>query len=352
MADEESATSQNGVADEPSAAVAEAARPAVNVTRIALAWLAALVLAVAAAVAAIILVEAASGPAQPIRAYLAALQAGDGARALGALRAQVPPGSAAMLDGAPLRDSMSRIRELKVGEPQPAPDGRQDVPVTFTSDGTDYTSDFLVEQTGTDWLFFPRWSIVPGPLPTVDASVINSSRATLNGAAVNMPSGRNSFPVFYPGSYIGALPGEYFAADAKTAVVAQRGSQPLALQTKATPALNEAIAQKAKEFLDQCAQTASAQQRLQPNCPFSYATGNRIVDGTIAWSVTQYPSVTVTPFNGQWAVTPLTGKAKLTAQQIDLFTGKVSDLDVERGFTFTVRLDVSGTTITLTPVIG
>ncbi|MEA5457346.1 hypothetical protein SPF06_21740 [Sinomonas sp. JGH33] len=352
MADEESVTGEDIAADERTPADPETPVTAPNIRKITLAWLAALVLAIIAAVAAIILVQAASGPAQPVRAYLSALQAGDGARALGALRAQVPPGSAAMLDGAPLRDSMSRIHELKVGQPHPAADGRQDVSVTFTSDGASYSSDFLVEQTGTDWLFFPRWSIVPGPLPTVDASVINSSRATLNGAAVNMPSGRNSFPVFYPGSYVGALPGEYFAADAKTAVVAGRGSQPLSLETKATPALNAAIAQKAKEFLDQCAQTASSQQRLQPDCPFSYATGNRIVDGTIAWSVTQYPSATVTPFNGQWAVAPLSGKAKLTAQQIDLFTGKVSELDVERGFTFTVRLDVSGTTITLTPVIG
>ncbi|NUP74543.1 MAG: hypothetical protein HOQ07_07825, partial [Sinomonas sp.] len=156
-----------------------------TVIRIALLWLAALALAVLCAVAAISAVKAAAGgPTQPVRAYLAALQAGDGGRALGALRAQVPQGSAAMLDGAALRDSMSRIHDLNVGTPRSAGGNRENVPVTFTSEGTSYTSDFLVEQTGTDWLFFPRWSIVPAPLPTVKASVVNATRATLNGTPV------------------------------------------------------------------------------------------------------------------------------------------------------------------------
>ncbi len=321
--------------------------------RIALIWGLGLVLAVIAAVVSIAAVASGQGPEQPVHAYLDALQAGDGGKALGALHAQVPSGSAALLDGPPLRDSMSRIHDLRVGTAQPAGSGKETVPVTFTSGGKSYTSDFLVQQTGSDWLFFPRWSIVPGQLPTLQASVVNSPRATINGAAVNMPSGRNSFPVFYPGSYVGSLPGEYFAAAPVTAVVAQRTSQEsLSLDTKATPALTAALDAKAKDFLDQCARTASSQQRLQPDCPFSYSTDNRIVDGTIAWSITQYPSASVTPFSGQWTVSPLPGKARLTARQIDLFTGQVSQLNVELGFIFRVDLNVSGSTITVTPVLG
>jgi hypothetical protein len=136
-------------------------------------------------------------------------------------------------------------------------------------------------------------------------------------------------------------------------VVSQKsGLVPLTLATKATPALVAAINDKAKEFLDQCAKTALTQQRLQPDCPFAYQTDNRIVDGTIAWSITQYPSASVTPFNGQWTVSPLSGKARLTARQIDLFTGRVSQLNVERDFQFMVNLSVSGSTITITPVFG
>lgn len=333
-------------------ATAGTRRPA-SLLQVGLLWGFGLVLAVIAGVVAIVGVAHSQGPDQPVRAYLDALQAGDGGRALGALHAQVPSGSAALLDGAPLRDSMSRIHDLQVGTSRPAGDGRETVPVTFTSGGKNYSSDFLVEQKGTDWLFFPRWSIVPGQLPTLQASVVNSSRATINGTAVNMPSGRNSFPVFYPGSYVASLPGEYFAADPVTAVVPQKTSQAtVSLDTKATPALTAAINGKAKDFLDQCAKTASSQQRLQPDCPFSYSTDNRIVDGTIAWSITQYPNATVTPFSGQWTVSPLSGKARLTARQIDLFTGQVGQLNVELNFEFTVNLSVSGTTITMTPVIG
>ncbi|MCH6468825.1 hypothetical protein [Sinomonas terrae] len=321
--------------------------------RVALLWGLGLVLAVIAGIVSIMAVAGAQGPDQPVRAYLDALQAGDGGRALGALHAQVPSGSAALLDGGPLRDSMSRVHDLEVGAARPAANGKESVPVTFTSGGKSYTSSFLVEETGSDWIFFPRWSIVPDQLPTLQASVVNSSRATINGAAVNMPSGHNSFPVFYPGSYVGSLPGEYFAASPVTTVVSQKTSpESMSLDTKATPALTTALDAKAKDFLDECAKTASSQQRLQPDCPFSYSTDNRIVDGTIAWSITQYPSASVTPFSGQWTVSPLSGKAHLTARQIDLFTGQVSQLNIDTDFIFRVDLSVSGTTITMTPVLG
>ena len=321
--------------------------------RIAAAWLLALVLAIVGSVVAITVVKSTvAGPAQPVRSYIAALEAGDGGHALGILRAQVPPGSPALLDGAPLQDAMSRVKDISY-ETTKADGDRASVAVSYTVDGSQHKSVFELERTGTDWLFFPRWSIVPGTLPTLQATVVNSDRATLNGVPVNMPAGKNSFPVFFPGSYVGSLPGENFAAEPRGVVVSGRGSgTQLNLATKATPQLVSAIEAKVREYLDSCAAQATKQQRLQPDCPFSFATNSRIQDGTISWAVSEYPTVAVEPFEGRWVVAPLTGKAKLTARQIDLFTGAVTPVQKELDYTFSARLTVAADAITVTPQLG
>jgi hypothetical protein len=318
--------------------------------RVTAAWLLALVVAIVGSVVAVRAVKSTvSGPEQPVRSYIAALQAGDGARALGVLRAQVPPGSPALLDGTPLRDSMSRVQDLAF-ETTESNDDHASVTVHYTVDGGRHDSTFRLERAGTDWLFFPRWQMVRGTLPTLQATVVNSARATVNGVAVNMPGGANAFPVFYPGSYVGSLPGEQFAADPSAVVVSgPSGTPAMSLATKATPQLVESIETKVRGYLDECARTATQQQRLQPDCPFALATNSRIQDGTIQWSVETYPKVSVEPFEGHWVVAPLTGTARLKATQINLFTGARQPLDEELGYEFSARLDVTDTAITVTP---
>ncbi len=163
---------------------------------------------------------------------------------------------------------------------------------------------------------------MPAALPVLEVTVVNSSQATLNGVPVNMPNGRNSFAVFYPGEYEASLNGEYFAAPATRATVSGRDvpTAPLSLLTEATQGLKDAVGAKVKEFLDTCAAEAVKQQKLQPDCPFYHATFNRVTHGTINWSITEYPKVSIEPFGGRWVVAPLDGKARLEAQQTDLFT--------------------------------
>lgn len=49
---------------------------------------------------------------------------------------------------------------------------------------------------------------------------------------------------------------------------------------------------------------------------------------------------------------PLNGKARLTAREINLFTGYVNDLNVEHDFSFTTQLDTDGNTVTVTPLLS
>ncbi|HEX7202993.1 MAG TPA: hypothetical protein VF249_09535 [Arthrobacter sp.] len=323
--------------------------------RIAAGWLLGLMLAVAGAIVAVNLVnKTVASPQQPVREYLDALQSGDGGKALGLLRATVPPSNAAMLDGTGLQTAASRLANVEIGEPEERSGNQVMVPMEYTIDGSRLRTEFMLQKTGTEWIFFNTWAFVPSRLPTVDITVVNGSEANVNGVPVNMPNGRNSFAVFYPGEYEAALNGQYFSAPATRATVTARDVPvaPLNLLTQATASLKKDVADKVKEFLDGCAAEAVKEQRLQPDCPFYYASNNRVQDGTIKWTVTEYPNVAIEPFDGRWVVAPLDGKAKVEALQQNSFTGIWYPLEEEVDFSFTTRLDVSGGTVRVTPVLS
>ncbi|MHA7223860.1 hypothetical protein ACX80S_16310 [Arthrobacter sp. RHLT1-20] len=326
-----------------------------GLVRIAAGWLLGLMLAVAGAVVAVNVVnDSIASPQQPVREYLDALQKGEGEKALGLLRASVPQSNAAMLDGTALQTAASRISGVKYGKAEDRGGSQVMVPIDYTIDGSQLRTEFLLEKSGTEWLFFHTWAFVPAALPVLDVTVVNANEATLNGVPVNMPNGRNSFAAFYPGEYEAALNGEYFSAPATRATLSGRDvpAAPLNLLTEATDGLNDAVGGKVKEFLDTCAETADKQQQLQPDCPFYHATNNRVIDGTIDWSITEYPAVSIEPFGGRWVVAPLDGKAQIKARQVDLFTGAVTELNAVHDFSFTTRLDIVADTVKLTPLLS
>lgn len=233
-------------------------------------WLLCLMLAIAGAIVAVNLVNSSiASPQQPIREYLAALQKGQGGKALGLLNASVPQGNAAMLDGSALQTAASRIADVKIGDAEERTGNQVMVPVEYTIDGRPLRTEFLLVKTGTEWLFFNTWAFVPSWLPTLDVTVVTAAEATVNGVSVNMPDGRNTFAVFYPGEYTATLIGEYFAAPARRATVsAAVHTAALNLLTEATAKLKTDVGTKTREYLDSCAEEATQEQRLQPDCPF------------------------------------------------------------------------------------
>ncbi|MEE2524268.1 hypothetical protein V1639_14015 [Pseudarthrobacter sp. J75] len=320
--------------------------------RIAAGWLLGLMLAVAAAVVAVNVVNnTMASPHQPVREYLDALQRGEGGKALGLLRATVPSSDASMLDGTALQTAASRITNVKLGKPEPREGKRVAVPMEYTIDGSQLSTEFLLEKTGTEWLFFNTWAFVPAPLPKVDVSVVNAVEATMNGVPVNMPDGRNTFAVFYPGEYEASVNGAYFAAAPSRATVTGRDVPvaPLTLLTQATQKLKDDVGAKVREFLDSCAAEATEAQRLQPDCPFYHVSRNNITAGSIKWDITEYPEINIEPFDGRWVIAPLDGKAKVTGQQQDSFSGAYFPLNEEVAFSFTTRLDVTSDAVNLTP---
>ncbi|MHA7261677.1 hypothetical protein ACX80W_00590 [Arthrobacter sp. TMN-37] len=320
-----------------------------RVVRVLAAWLLALLLTVAGFFAAVVMLNAGVyGPEQQVRDYFAALKEGDGGLALGILNGSVPEADAVLLDGPALARGAEAVQDVRVQDPVETARGRVDVPVTYKIGGTEHTTRFPLEKTGTQWFFFSTWEFVPSALPTVEVSVANLGEAMLNGTRVALPGGRGRFASLYPVQAEARFDGEYFTAPSRSIPVPDRAAAPkLALPATATDNLVQAVDAEIRKFLDACA----AQTVFQPtNCPFNFQTAQRLA-GEISWSITDYPAVRIDPHDGEWVIAPLAGSATLSTRLQDLFSGAVSDVTEKRSFEFMARLRIDGSTVTVTPVI-
>ena len=253
-----------------------------------------------------------------------------------------------MLDGTALQTAAARISDVKLGDAEERGANQVMVPMEYTIDGSRLRTEFLLERSGTEWLFFHKWSFVPAATARPGRHRGQLQRGHPQRRAGEHAQRPQLLRRLLPRRVRGRLlNGQYFAAQPARATVADGDARPASLNllTEATGALKEAVSGKVKEFLDSCADEADKQQKLQPNCPFYHATNNRVMDGTIDWSITDYPSVSIEPFGGRWVVAPLDGKARIKARQQDLFTGAVTDINAVHDFSFTTRLDIDGDTV-------
>ncbi len=318
--------------------------------KIAAAWLLLFMLAVAASIVTITVVNTKNfGPEGTVSHYLKALKDGNGAKALGLLQAKVPSADAAALDGAALAASMKGLEDISIGDAVDGPEGQQIVTVSYTVDGAALSTDFKLVHSSKQWLFFDSWQMVPGTLPTIEASVVNANEATINGVDVNMPDSRNTFAVFFPGRYDIEYRSELFAAPPVVRAVTgpDAAVAPVALATGPTSELLSQVGGTIRTYLDGCAKQAV----LMPGgCPMSAVTDNRVTSA-VAWSILDYPAISISPFGGQWVMAPLTVKAQVQFEEQNLFTGLISEEKTAEDFTFSAKLSISGTNVGVTPVV-
>lgn len=289
------------------------------------------------------------GPEQQVAGYLEALQEGNGERALGLLGAKVPDSNAVLLDDAGLAASTAGLQVLEVSEAARSANDRADVRARYTLGGEERESSFRLTRTEKQWLFFDRWSFAPSTLPTVTVTAASQREATVNGVRVALPAETTTFAAFYPTRVEASYTSEFLAAPAASGIVGSPADTvDLVLTTEATEALKTAVDARVRDFLDGC---TSARDRLAPpGCPFFHFTDNQ-VQPPIVWTITEYPTVDIRNVAGKWVLSPLTGKARLTATQTDLFSGVKSPLTVEKEFSFAARLSMGSGEVTVTPLI-
>ncbi len=319
--------------------------------KIAAAWLLILMLAIAAAIVTISVVNSNSfGPARTVQNYLDALRDGNGAKALGLLHGRVPSANAAVLDGAGLAKSQQDLKNLTIGDPVEAPGHKEKVTVRYTIAGKALSTDFTLTPGPKSWLFFDSWSIAPTTLPVLNVSVVNANQASVNGVDVNMPDGKNAFAVFYPGRYEAEYHSPLFAAPpVQRNVTGPLDSVPaVALATGPTNNLLSQVGATIHKYLDACAKQAVL---MPANCPMSAGTDNRVLSA-VKWSILKYPDVTITPYGGNWIMAPLKVRAQVEYQEQNLFTGAVAPAKDAEDFGFTAKLSIEGNTVGVTPVVS
>ena len=272
-----------------------------------------------------------ASPQQPVREYLDALQKGEGEQGAGpAARLRAAQQRRHARRHGPADGRLAHRERQARRRRGRAAATRSWCPMEYTIDGSRLRTEFLLESTGTEWLFFHKWAFVPRALP-----IAGRHRGELQrGHPQRRPGEHARRPQllrrFLPWRIRGLPQRPVLRRPAHPRHRHRPGcaGRPAEPPDRRPPTqLKEAVARKVKEFLDSCAAEADKQQQLQPDCPFYHATNNRWCDGTIKWSITEYPKITIEPFGGRWVVAPLDGKARSRPRQLDLFTGAVAALN-------------------------
>ena len=183
------------------------------------AWLFLIVLSVAAAAVTIALVNKYQyGPETDVKAYFDALQAGDGAAALGALNAEVPDSNAALLDGEPLEAAAEKLDDVEISTVSSTSD-QAVVRADYTLDGQEHSSEFTLHPADTQWGFFTVWDFDRTTLPTMHVTMAGSTSVDINGESVALTDSARDFAVFYPGIYTGSYTSPMVTAEPEQTLV-------------------------------------------------------------------------------------------------------------------------------------
>ena len=313
------------------------------------AWLFLILLSVAAAAVTIALVNKYQyGPETDVKAYFEALQAGDGAAALGALNAEVPDSNAALLDGEPLEAAAETLDDVSISTVSSSGEHAV-VRADYTLDGQEHSSEFTLHPADTQWGFFTVWDFDRTTLPTMHVSMAGSTAVDINGESVALTDSARDFAVFYPGVYTGSFTSAMVTAEPERTLVTDPGNQ-ADLELLASPSheLKAQISGQVKTYLDNCA----GQDTLYPaGCPFSYEFTGRVLDD-VKWSITEYPEPEVRlggPTANRWTLIDAPGKAKIEFTSVNLFDGRTSKVSEEVPFTFKGDLVVTEEEATVTP---
>ena len=212
--------------------------------------------------------------------------------------------------------------------------GRHTVLYGYTIGGSEGTSSFVVEHTGTRLGVFSAWRFVHSPQSLLSVTVRNGSGVVANGVTLpTTPADRvHSYRVLTPSRVVLSHSSTYLAA-AKVAVLIDEPSTvaQATVNIRANPAFVREVQKELDKFLAAC----TTQQVLLPTgCPMGKQITDRLQSAP-TWTIVDYPVVTVVPGNtaGRWQVPETQAVAHLTVRVKSIFDGSLSTFDHDVPFT-------------------
>ena len=128
-------------------------------------------------------------------------------------------------------------------------------------------------------------------------------------------------------------------------VTAQDANHAVRMELKPSDNALSSVKEQVQDHLKKCTQ----QSTLYPGgCPFEYAFTGR-VDSEVKWSVVKEadPQVSVSSA-GVWSLKPMSGTAKVSFTQLDLFTGARSQVQKEIPFTLKASVEADAKAVHVT----
>ncbi|NNC11947.1 hypothetical protein HII28_08645 [Planctomonas sp. JC2975] len=240
--------------------------------------------------------------------YLTALAKGDvkKAVALGRIDTHSP-----LVTDAAYAKTQDRITGYSIAKASIG-DSAASVQVTYTQDGDRHTDTLLLTKSGTDLLFFPRWTLKPITLPHITVSVGAPDGAALqvNGTAITGAGERSTNLDVLPGTYNVRLADNpaYQAVSKQLPVTALNGEAagtPVGTASLAAMLTDAGIA-SASTAVNAWVAACIAQQTIQPDgCSFGLIDDYPDVTLTNQhWTLVDAPSFDVGDWDGTgWTVT-------------------------------------------------
>lgn len=288
-------------------------------------------------------------PSGFVSSYLDALARHDLAGAL-AMPGVDPPDGA--LSALLVPDALGPLSDYTLTRDRDEGDGIHRLSYQVRLGSTTTTSTFLVEYTGARMGVFSGWQFVNSPITVLEVVPKNDARFAVNGVELAGPEGANQpyrYQVSSPGVYTLEHESKYLAAEPTTVVVDGATTVTTAsVDVQASQAFVDQVNLELADYLDECA----TQEVLKPTgCPFGQSISNRI-EGLPAWSIAQYPEVTIAPSAtaGTWLVPPTPATAHLVVKVRSLFDGSLSTFDEDVPFEVEYAVTFPGDgTLLITP---
>lgn len=319
-----------------------------------LAWVAALVMALAAGGAAIWQVsEKIYTPGHTAEEYWDSMTRGSGSEALGFFDAGVYGNSgeegvdSVLLDGEALERSTAGIENPRFGE-NPANSGN--AVMQFQVEGEDYETALPMESQETTLAFFQNWELTADSMSELQIDVPGAAAGgiaaiTVNGQPVNLVDDSVTMRAYVPAVVEIEVESEWLVGASRYVVVDgaegedEDQAHQITLDLEASEAAEEVLHEEVSAYLDSCAE----QQVLMPaGCPMGINTPNQVVTESINWRMPE-PDELALDFDAEgWETSDTDLEATINFDSRHFHDGASLQESHQVGFDLDIEVGASG----------